>query len=449
MIATTADTLAQRKILALWLPLAASWVLMTLEGPFVQAAIARLPEPEISLAAFGIVVSLSVTIEAPVIMLLATTTALCRNGAAYVVLRRFMISLNVILTVVAAIIAFTPVYGLVVRGLMGVPAHIAEAAQPGMAIMTFWSAAIGWRRFYQGVLIRFGQTRRITLGTIVRLFASAGTALMLTLWGRLPGVVVGSCALMVGVLAEATLVTWLVRPTVRTRLRDSRPAAAAAGEITPLTMRRVIGFHAPLAATSLLTLFSQPLISAGLARMAFPEQSLAAWPVANSLVLFARSFGLATQEVVIALSDGPGTLRPLRRFAANVAIGSILALAFIAFTPLVDIYLTDFAGISSELAGFIVPGVRAALLIPGLTTLQSWLRALLMKGEATTSIYQAMGVNLLVTALALIAGVVLNAPGIRMAAVALTVAMLAELVFLRQRAKRAVIVLQAGFPEPA
>jgi hypothetical protein len=449
LAATLADTLAQRKILAFWFPLAASWVLMTLEGPFVQAAIARLPEPETSLAAFGIVVSLSVTIEAPVIMLLATTTALCRNGTSYVVLRRFMIALNVILTAVAAIVAFTPVYGLVVQGLMGVPAHIAEAAQPGMAILTFWSAAIGWRRFYQGVLIRFGQTRRITLGTFVRLFASAGTALMLTLWGRLPGVVVGSCALMVGVLAEATLVTWLVRPTVRTRLRDSRPAAVAAEEITPLTMRRVIGFHAPLAATSLLTLFSQPLISAGLARMAFPEQSLAAWPVANGLLLFARSFGLATQEVVIALSDGPGTLRPLRRFAANVAIGSILALAFIAFTPLVHIYLTDIAGVSSELAGFIVPGVRAALLIPGLTTLQSWLRALLMKGEATTSIYQAMGINLLVTALAVITGVILNAPGIQMAAVALTVAMLAELVFLRQRAKRAVIVLQAGFPEPA
>ena len=254
---------------------------------------------------------------------------------------------------------------------------------------------------------------------------------------------------MVGVLAEAILVTWLVRPTVRAILRDSRRAAAETGETTPLTMRRVIGFHAPLAATSLLTLFSQPLISAGLARMAFAEQSLAAWPVANSLVLFARSFGLATQEVVIALSDGPGTLRPLGRFAGNVAIGSILTLACIAFTPLVDIYLSDIAGVSSELADFIIPGVRAALLIPGLTTLQSWLRALLMKGEATTSIYQAMGINLLVTALALIAGVVLNAPGIQMAAVALTVAMLAELGFLRQRAKRAVVVLQAGFAEPA
>jgi hypothetical protein len=200
-------------------------------------------------------------------------------------------------------------------------------------------------------------------------------------------------------------------------------------------MRRVIGFHAPLAATSLLMLFSQPLISAGLARMAHPDQTLAAWPVANSLVLFARSFGLATQEVVIALVDGAATLRPLRRFAVSVALGSVLVLALVVFTPLVDVYLAEIAGVSSGLAGFVVPGVQAALLIPGLTTLQSWLRALLMKGEATKSIYQAMGLNLIVTAVALVAGVTLNAPGIQMAALALTVALVFELVFLARSAR--------------
>jgi hypothetical protein len=144
------------------MPLAASWVLMTLEGPLIQAAIARLPEPGTSLAAVGIVVSLSVTIESPVIMLLATSTALSRDPAAYQVLRRFMLGLNLILTIVAAVVAFTPVYDWVVPGAMGVPTDIAAAARPGMQIMTLWSAAIGWRRFYQGILIRFGETRRVT-----------------------------------------------------------------------------------------------------------------------------------------------------------------------------------------------------------------------------------------------------------------------------------------------
>ena len=128
----TARGMTQRHILSFWFPLAASWVLMTLEGPLVQAAIARLPDPETSLAAFGIVTSLSVTIEAPVIMLLATSTALSRDRAAYLVLRRFMLGLNLALTVVAALVAFTPLYDWIVPGAMGVPAHIAAAARPGM-----------------------------------------------------------------------------------------------------------------------------------------------------------------------------------------------------------------------------------------------------------------------------------------------------------------------------
>jgi hypothetical protein len=199
-----------------------------------------------------------------------------------------------------------------------------------------------------------------------------------------------------------------------------------------------VSFHAPLAATSLLTLLSQPLISAGLARMANPESSLAAWPVAYSVVLFARSFGLATQEVVIALSNGATTFVALRRFSLYVAIGAVLLLALIAFTPLIDLYLGEIAGISPELARFVIPGLRAALLLPGLTALQSWLRALLMKEEATTSIYQAMGLNLVFTAVILVLGVMLGAPGIQMAALALTVAMLAELVFLDKRTRRAI-----------
>jgi hypothetical protein len=101
------------------------------------------------------------------------------------------------------------------------------------------------------------------------------------------------------------------------------------------------------------------------------------------------------------------------------------------------------AGIASDIAGFVMPGVRVALLIPGVTTLQSWLRALLMKGEATKSIYQAMAINLIVTAVVLIAGIVLEAPGIEMAAIALTVAMLVELAYLGWRTRPVVARLAA------
>ena len=142
MAALPTSVFTQRQILIFWLPLAASWLLMGAEGPILQAIIARLADMQIQLAAFGIVFSLEIAIESPVIMLLATSTALATNAANYRTLRRFMIWVNVLCTIVAILVAFTPLYGIIVRQLMGIPREIAAAAQPGMKIMTLWTAAI-------------------------------------------------------------------------------------------------------------------------------------------------------------------------------------------------------------------------------------------------------------------------------------------------------------------
>src|SRR5262249_38846476 len=178
---------------------AASWALMSAEGPILQAVIARLPDVETQLAAFGIMMSVEITVESPVIMLLATSTALVSGPRSFHALRRFMICVNAVVTITAALVAFAPLYDVIVRDLIGVPPSIAAAAQSGMQIMTFWSAAIGWRRFYQGVLIRYGETRWIGYGTLARLVASAGSGIAGPLATNLPRVPVAARPLMGGV----------------------------------------------------------------------------------------------------------------------------------------------------------------------------------------------------------------------------------------------------------
>jgi progressive ankylosis protein len=98
----------QRDIFWFWLPLFASWLLMTAEGPIISAAINRLPNQVIMLAAQGIVISLSVTIESPIINLLATSTALVKDRASYLLVRRFTIHWMIGLTLVTVLVAFTP-----------------------------------------------------------------------------------------------------------------------------------------------------------------------------------------------------------------------------------------------------------------------------------------------------------------------------------------------------
>ena len=54
-------------------------------------------------------------------MLLATSTALATNGRNYRVLRRFVIWLNTLVTIVAILVASTPLFDLIVRRIMGIP----------------------------------------------------------------------------------------------------------------------------------------------------------------------------------------------------------------------------------------------------------------------------------------------------------------------------------------
>ena len=94
------DTLAlrQRDLFRFWLPLAATWVMMGVEGPFLAALIARLSEPVYNLAAHGVAFAVAIIVEAPVIMMLGAATALVDGRVSFLRLRRFTLWLNVATT---------------------------------------------------------------------------------------------------------------------------------------------------------------------------------------------------------------------------------------------------------------------------------------------------------------------------------------------------------------
>src|SRR5690606_13764477 len=136
--------------------LAASWLLMGVEMPLFAAVVARLPEPDAQLAAFsGIVFPFALLIEAPIIMLLAASTALVGDQSTWRRLGRFVQLAGFVLTLLHVVIAFTPVFDWLARDLVRVPDDVVEPARIGLQIMTPWTWGIAYRRFQQGVLIRF------------------------------------------------------------------------------------------------------------------------------------------------------------------------------------------------------------------------------------------------------------------------------------------------------
>lgn len=416
--------LTQKTIWITWLPLAASWLLMAFEGPYINAALARIDDSVRMIAAFGLAASLSIFIESPVISLLATSTALARSRQNYEMLRRYTLHLIFGTTLLQFLLAWTPLFDIVVINIMGVPESLRQPVRLGLQLMQFWSAAIAWRRFKQGVLIRLGHSHFVGKGTIVRLLGSAGGATVLAFFTPLSGIAVGALSLSLGVIAEAIYAQIVAAPLIRERF------GAETTERPELSYRELLTFHWPLATSNLLFLFTPPIIAAALARSPQPELALAAWPVLNGLFFMTRAPEMALPEVAIALSDERESPTAIRRFALTVGLVSSGFLALVSLTPLSHFYFETLVGLPPQLAAMAEAGARLALLMPLAMAFVAGSRGLLTAQRVTRPQAAAIAVELVTLIVVMVAGVAAGFPGVSVAAVAMTAALTTEAIFL-------------------
>ncbi len=375
------ETLSLKKIFVFWMPLAATWLMMSVEGPFLSALIARLNEPKYNLAAYGVAFSFALIIEAPVIMMMSASTSLVKNFHSFSKLRSFTYSLNLIVTLGMIILILPPVFYFLALNLIGLPYEVAELTHKALIILLPWPGAIGYRRFYQGVLIRNNLTKRVAYGTIVRLTSMGLTALILYLFFNVDGVVVGASALSAGVTAEAAASRFMASPILK-RMKSEIPS----GE-DQLGHKEIFSFYYPLALTSMITLGVQPLVTFFMGQSRMPLESLAVLPVLTSFVFIFRSLGLSCQEVVIALlGEDRQNYNILRKFAFILSASLLAVLLFIAFSPLAEVWFNEVSGLSKELTLFSITPLKIMAVFPVLTVLISFQRALLVDARKTKHI---------------------------------------------------------------
>ena len=409
-------TLRIREILRTWWPLAASWILMGFEGPAVAAVVSRLPNPTINLAAWGgVVFPLALMVEAPIIMMLAASTALCRDWASYIKMRRFMNQLGASLTALHILIVATPLYYVIAEDLLGAPKAVLAPARIGLFIMIPWTWSIAYRRFHQGILIRFGHSLKIGLGTAVRFCADA-TMLAIGYFGGWPGIVVAGCGMVAGVLTEAFYVHLAVRPTLRDQLKPAPPVRI------PLSTRAMLDFYIPLSLTQVLILIAYPMGSAAMSRMPLPLLSLAAWPVVGAVRYVTGSFGGAYNEVVVALVERERSSRPLFRFAIVIAAVATACLVVLTIPAVSTAIFADLLGLAAPLPAMIHKSLYILLPIPAIAVAQSYFQGMILHSRRTRSITEAVLIFLGVVTVALIAGVLWGgAVGLYVALIAFTV----------------------------
>ena len=356
---------------------------MSIEGPFLAAVIARMMEPKFNLAAYGVAFSFALMIEAPVIMIMSASTALVKNRQSFIRLRNFIYALNSVVTLLMLVFIIPFIFDFFTIGLIGLPQQVADLTYNAMVILLPWPGAIGYRRFYQGILIRNNQTRRVAYGTVIRLTSMGITGLVLFYFSNFDGVMVGASALSIGVILEAIaskIMTWKIVEKLKKEKLNSI-------ENEKLTYKEIYNFYYPLALTSTITLGVQPLVIFFIGQSRLPIESLAVLPVITSFVFIFRSIGLSFQEVGIALlSKYKGSYPVLKNFAVMLGIISAATLGLIAFTPLSDFWFKTVSGLSFELTHFAKIPLMIMILMPGLSVLINFQRAVLVESRYTKPI---------------------------------------------------------------
>lgn len=377
------------------MPLAATWLMMAAEGPFLAAVIARLADPTIGLAAYGVSMALAVLVEAPVLMLMSAATALVENAEAYRRLRNFANALNAFATASLLFVVIPPINDALFLGVLALPDAVADQAYGALWLFLPWPAAIGARRFLQGIMIGAGRTRLVAYGTVVRLLAMASAAIVFGPVLELPGAWVGAASLSTGVVAEAIAARIMAHRSIRELLMGERGEPDA----PTISYPEIVSFYYPLLLTSLLGLAVGPMVTFFMGRSVAPVESLAVFPVVHSLLFIFRALGLSFQDASIALlgrrREG---FAELSRFAWQMGLTITGVLAAIAFTPLADVWYGTVSGLSAELAAYTTIPTRVVVLLPLLGVWLSLERAVLMRNRRTRPITLATASEVLTIA---------------------------------------------------
>ncbi|MGD8781183.1 MAG: hypothetical protein PVH88_19730 [Ignavibacteria bacterium] len=367
----------------------ATWLMMSVEGPFISAIIARMAEPKYNLAAYGVAFSFALIVEAPVIMLMSASTALVKNKITFKKLRNFTYFLNFLITLLMLIMIIPPVFYFITRDLIDLPDNVVHLTHLACIILLPWPGTIGYRRFYQGILIKNNLTKRVAYGTVIRLSSMALTGMTFYLFFDVHGVVVGAAALSVGVTMEALASKLMVVGTLKKVYNDNSSNET-------ITYKEIYNFYLPLALTSMLTLGVHPMVTFFIGQSRMALESLAILPVLNSLVFIFRSIGLSFQEVPIALlGESFEGYKELKKFGVVMGTAVVIIFGVITLTPLSTIWYHNVSGLSMELTNFASVPTIIMTLMPGLTFLISFQRAILVAARSTKPITAATAMEVI------------------------------------------------------
>ena len=369
------------RLLAVWAPLAATFLLVTGSAPVINASINRLPlrDHEQDLAAFGLFVALVLVLQSPLFVTreIAIKMSVSHEGLRQA--RRFCLTAAAVVVLAELLVALTPL-GTGLLGLFSDRPEVIRGAQ--RAFLWAWPLPplLVMKGVYQAQRIRADDTLFVALGTSARLAFTAALGLWLAPRLAISGPVLGAICFVAGMAIETVVVG------LRTR-RDRLPRRSVA-EI-PSAAR----FGLPLMLSNLLAVTASALYILVAGRVPADTQvaSLAGFQEVRTLLWLPGSAAFALQPITVAKVRRPEDAAPMLRFGLLVGGAISLLLALVAFTPLREWVLVDLMNETpgGDVVRLAVPALMLGAALPLFNGFRLVLRGILISRALTRPIVVA------------------------------------------------------------
>lgn len=390
-------TVTYKKLLHFFLPLAATPFLIASSHSIMNAAIARLPSPDFSLAAFTVVKAFANVVKAPGLLAKEINISLVNDTKSLRLVDRFLVFLVLLYMIIMLIFAYSPLGISVLQNFFNLDGpQVLSFATTALRIVCFLPLVEIFRNRYQGLAIGVRHTSLVSFGTFVRLIVLCFFLLIVVKFQVSTGVIVASLAWILGIAIEGLLLAGVFHRSIGTPVKAANKMPTESQK--SLNIHTILVFFIPLALMVSLQAFFLPYMQSAIAKGSIdPTQTLAAFGVAWALftLIVNPLKGLTQCSLVFTRDNDSRQVTKVMRFCLLMGLIISAILLVISVTPIGYWIFRYIIGVSEDIAQIAKATLLTTAAYPLLRSFGEFYWGLLMRTRHTTAIAVGKVVNML------------------------------------------------------
>lgn len=396
---------SQKELIAFFLPLAMTSFVVVITHSFFNAGLARLPNPEVLIAAFAVAKSLMWIIQSPLGMIRQTVTAMVDHRIHFKSVSLFLGGVTATVLLILGLIAFTDLSRWIFQRIMGLSGETLEQAVLLLRIISLFPVFASVRDFFAGFSIKFRTTPLITVASIARISYVLLIIVLIERLSFIPSAYLTGIMYIGAVAIEALIMIVGTRVTSRSILNglnqiDRENTTAGRPVPAALTTLNLFSFFMPLTVTAMIQTSLGPIVNTGLARSSNPDMALAVYAVAwglGSVVLSPLNTFHQVSLNFIRQDDPQRDMyrQRVRRFAQIIALTMAGLLILIAFTDLGYLILRHLIGTSDQISRQSEDVLKLMCVLPFMMITREYFWGILMQRRETRFIWKGKAINVI------------------------------------------------------